>query len=234
MEETRWPRLHHSRFRERCCEQNPGVWHRRRTPSAWTKSAVVHGWCVQVCTKTLHPTVYYQSTTRKVNSCLCLCHLLGKTQCIYEELFQSISNKCEELGFNLDPDTITLDFEVAVMNSLRTVFGEHTKLHGCFYHITQNTWKKVQELGLAQKYKESIDTRLFCGMIDALAFLPCDKVKEGMECLQDLCPDELHEFLHYFSTTYVSDTFRALRVPGAIGNSQAPVRWRRVPPLFKP
>jgi hypothetical protein len=39
-------------------------------------------------------------------------------------------------------------FEQAAMNAVTAVLGSHVNVHGCFYHLTQSTWRKVQELGL--------------------------------------------------------------------------------------
>ncbi|XP_076069776.1 uncharacterized protein LOC143041652 [Oratosquilla oratoria] len=100
--------------------------------------------------------------------------LSGKTQSIYEELFQAIVEPCATLGFNLDPTTITTDFELATVNAIRTVYGDHVQCHGCFFQLTQNTWRKIQELGFVTLYKTDEERRLFCSMLDALAFLPCD------------------------------------------------------------
>ena len=67
----------------------------------------------------------------------------------------------------------------AVMSS----FGPEVNVHGCFYHLTQATWRKIQILGLVQRYREEEEVKLFCGMLDGLAFLPVDDVPEGMTYL---------------------------------------------------
>ena len=144
--------------------------------------------------------------------------LPGKSQCIYEELFSAIANKSQELGFDLDHKIINIDFELAVINAAKAIFGESVQIQGCFYHLTQNTWTKIQDLGLAQDYKDNDDIKLFCGMIDPLTFLPCDQVLEGMEYLQSVCPEELVDLVTYFNTNYVSGSFKKLQVPAAIGD----------------
>ena len=69
--------------------------------------------------------------------------LKGKSQCMYEEVFNALNNKCEELGFNLDPVTVNLDFELAVIKAIKSVFGEHVHIQGCFLsphskHLDEN------------------------------------------------------------------------------------------------
>ena len=107
-------------------------------------------------------------------------------------------------------------------------------IRSCFYHLTQNIWRKIPELGLSQMYKNDKNIKLFCGMIDALGFQPGQDVKDGMNYLQSVCPEELQDLLTYFNSTYVSGNFRSIQIPGQIGEEQPPLRLRRVPPMFAP
>ncbi|XP_076069715.1 uncharacterized protein LOC143041592 [Oratosquilla oratoria] len=121
----------------------------------------------------------------------------GKSENIYEELFRAIVEQCATLGFNFDPTTFTTDFELTTVNAIRTVFGERVQCHGCFFHLTQSTWRKIQELGLVTLYKTDAEIRLFCSMLDTLAFLPCDKVSDGMAFLRIIVPEQLHWLVDY-------------------------------------
>ena len=56
------------------------------------------------------------------------------------------------------------------------------------FHL-QSTWRKVQELGLTQLYKENDDVMLFVGMIDAAAFLPLTDVAAGIDILRANMPN---------------------------------------------
>jgi len=95
----------------------------------------------------------------------------------------AIQDRCTDHGFQVDPTTITLDFEQAVINAVTSSFASQVNIYGCFYHLTQVTWRKIQILGLVQQYKDEEDVKLFCGMLDGLAFLPVDDVPEGMTYL---------------------------------------------------
>ena len=75
--------------------------------------------------------------------------MTGKSQELYEEMFQAISRKTEDLGFSLDPEVIHLDFEQSVINAVKATFGPHVQTKVCFYHLTQSTWWKIQELGMS-------------------------------------------------------------------------------------
>jgi len=95
------------------------------------------------------------------------------------------------------------------MNAVRTTLGSHVAVQGCFFHLCQSNWRKIQELGLVQAYRNKTDVRQFCAMIDALAFLPESDVCVGMRYLLQHVPsgaenDQLLELITYFDTTYVS------------------------------
>ena len=77
-----------------------------------------------------------------------------------------------------------MDFEKAVHQAILNVFGNDVTIHCCFYHLKQSTWRKIQNLGLTNSYKDDENIRLLCGQLDALAFLPINKVKEIMDYLK--------------------------------------------------
>ena len=58
------------------------------------------------------------------------------------------------------------------------------QVRGCFYHLTQTTWRKVQQLDLVGLYKEDESFKLFCGLLDALALLPITDVQDDFEWLK--------------------------------------------------
>ena len=69
------------------------------------------------------------------------------------------------------PTDILFDFEQAAMNSARNVFvGVHET--GCFFHLSQNIWKKNQQNGLAVLYETDDEFSISMRMIPALAFVP--------------------------------------------------------------
>jgi len=124
---------------------------------------------------------------------------------------------------------------------VHVVLGMHVHVQGCFYHLTQSTWRKVQELGLVQTYRSQPAVKHFCGMRDGLAFLPIAEVPDGLRHLRQLIPtgdglDELQSLVDYFDATYVSGSMRRVQRPANDTNNQviATVRLRHVAPLFEP
>jgi hypothetical protein len=63
---------------------------------------------------------------------------------------------------------------------------------------------KIQDLGLASEYRSDHTMREFCGMIDALAFLPVSRVNDGVTYLQSIASPSALPLLQYFVQTYVS------------------------------
>ena len=63
------------------------------------------------------------------------------------------------------------------------MLGKHVSTLGCFYHLTQSTRSKVQELGLRKAYHCHDEVRILVGMTDSLALLPThhDNIPEDTE-----------------------------------------------------
>ena len=124
------------------------------------------------------------------------------------------------------PNRIVADYEIAIHNAVKSVISTNIHIQGCFYHLTQSTWRRVQVEGLQASYKDDEEVRTFCGMLDALAFLPVDRVNDGMRALKEVSPDDLQGLTDYFDATYVSGHYRA--VVGSDGN----MRFRRTAQRF--
>ena len=152
--------------------------------------------------------------------------LTNKTQQTYEELLEVLVDGCRERNWDADPKTIFLDF--ATIQTIRSVIGIHVRIQCCFYHLTQSTWRKIQELGLSNLYRDSEEFRVHCGMLDALQLLPTQDVCRGMAYVQDNFPDEGEALIKYFDATYVTGSFRRVQQPNR------PLILRRIAPRFPP
>lgn len=155
--------------------------------------------------------------------------LQRKSQQSYAELFRAVLDYCETQELYPEPSTILCDFEQGVIKALRQVFGE-LNIRGCFYHLTQATWRKIQELGLDPKYHLDEDFKLFCGQLDGLAFLPLEDMEAGLDHLREIVPRDAQPLLAYFDKTYVTGSYR--RAQPAHG--QVGIRIKRVQPMYPP
>lgn len=151
-----------------------------------------------------------------------------KTRETYVDLLEAVERRCIAIGSAPDPLVVVTDFESGAMSAVRQVFGDHVINQGCFYHLTQSTWRALQEQGLGLHYRENEDFRVFCGMLDGLAFLPVDEVKTGMQYLRSVMPAEAEPIVRYFDSTYVNGK------PKEVRTAAGDVVIRYVNPQFPP
>jgi hypothetical protein len=99
--------------------------------------------------------------------------LPNKNQATYTKFFKMIKDVIKVL-----PLAIHIDFEKAVMNTVNLVFK--CFIYGCFFHLSQNFFRKVQECNLID-YATNDEFRLYYKLMQALAFVPEDDVIKGAE-----------------------------------------------------
>ena len=85
-----------------------------------------------------------------------------------------------------------------------------------YYYLTQATWRKIQSLGLATKYKNDDEFRHFVGMLDGIAFLPVADMTTttGLSWLKSIVPEDGCSLLQYFAETYVEGISRPVGSSG--------------------
>ena len=117
--------------------------------------------------------------------------------------------------YDFAPQTIMVDFEMALRNSLSQVFPSAV-VDGCYFHFCQAVLRWVRENGLKKSYDDGINNpltnswtpgpvRVWIRRLMQLAFLPVDDVVPSFIELLDLIPADLglDDFLNYFMTTWV-------------------------------
>src|SRR5262249_6761109 len=78
--------------------------------------------------------------------------LPNKTQATYTRLLAELKN----LRPNFNPASIMTDFELAAINSFAAEFPQ-TIRRGCFFHLAQSVWRKIQAAGLQTRYENDPD-----------------------------------------------------------------------------
>ncbi|ODM77881.1 hypothetical protein Ocin01_20181, partial [Orchesella cincta] len=63
----------------------------------------------------------------------------------YESTYVKMLNALKDLAPNLNPRSITTDFERAAKNAFKVVFPVCTQ-HGCLFHLGQCFWRRIQTL----------------------------------------------------------------------------------------
>lgn len=128
--------------------------------------------------------------------------LPNKTEVTYRRFYGEIFNRINHQNLQ----DILIDFEKAAMNAIGHL-NNNVEIKGCFYHLSKNVWKKIQEYGHQQRYMEDPNFALHTRMICALAFLPPQDVIEGFEQLCDFIlenhGDQLENLLEYFEDNYI-------------------------------
>ena len=127
-----------------------------------------------------------------------------KTQATYEEMLELLLDLLDDFGLQAAVTRVVLDFELAAMNAVKSKLGSTIQIGACFFHLTQSTYRKVQNLGLTNLYNSDANFANFVGMLDALALLPPSDVERGMTCIQNVCHPEAEELVQYFDETYVN------------------------------
>ncbi|KAG7157932.1 hypothetical protein Hamer_G030700 [Homarus americanus] len=98
----------------------------------------------------------------------------------------------------LNPKTFLIDYEQAARSATEKVLP-NTSVKGCFYHLSQNIYDKVQYEGLQGKYQVDADFALNIRMLPALAFIPQDEVVDAFETQ----PTEGDPVIDYLEDTYI-------------------------------
>ena len=109
--------------------------------------------------------------------------LTGKSQERYEEFLSLVREFCGDAS----PESITVDFELAAINAVKNVFPG-CEVNGCYFHLTQNVYRKIQSLGFQQRYQQDMTFATACKLVPALAFVPVEDVPETFK--------KLEEYLH--------------------------------------
>ena len=139
--------------------------------------------------------------------------LPSKRRVTYDTFFVGV----QQISNNLQPTSIITDFEMAAIQAAGTAFPNATQ-SGCFFHLTQNIYRRIQNEGLQVRYETDANFALQCRMIGALAFVPVADIPDAFDALVAHVPVELTPVLDYFEDTYIGRPDR---------------RGRRRNPLFR-
>ena len=102
-----------------------------------------------------------------------------------------------------------MDFET----DFETDYEHYRTIHpngnvsGCYFHLCKNIWRKVQGLGLQQRYQDDAEFSMHIRMIMALAFIPLVDINRAFDDLSTEIRtnfnNNLDDLLDYFEDTYI-------------------------------
>ncbi|XP_071132952.1 uncharacterized protein [Mytilus edulis] len=103
--------------------------------------------------------------------------LPAKSELVYTRFLTLLKDLCHQHQLQLQPNTIFLDYEVAIRNAAYSVFpGINAK--GCFFHYTQCIWRKAQETGLQVPYKNDDNIHQLVRRAAVLPLIPFAEVED--------------------------------------------------------
>ncbi|CAB5386890.1 unnamed protein product [Rhizophagus irregularis] len=120
---------------------------------------------------------------------------------IFRALFQELINFSYEHDVDLQPQFIITDFEITVINAIREFQGVQNK--SCHFHLSQNIYRKVQELSLTVQYGTDETFSLLIHYIPALAFLPHNNIPSAFDELRAIIPEEANSIMELFEIYYI-------------------------------
>ena len=98
----------------------------------------------------------------------------NKTGGTYERMWRQIRALDGEVGAAAHR-LVTVDFERASINAIQEMFPA-SRIGGCYFHLGQSLYRRVQRLGLQGKYETNEEFRLRVKMLSSLAFLPQEDI----------------------------------------------------------
>ena len=97
-------------------------------------------------------------------------------------------------------------FEMALLNSIKQLLPS-IETKGCLFHLNQNCYRKISELGFWKKYNTNSDFQVSIKSFPALAFLPVEQVVPAFERLS------ANTKVPPAFTSYIGRSLRSREVP---------------------
>lgn len=121
-----------------------------------------------------------------------------KTEECYVKFFNSLKEYALEYYIELNLVQILSDFELAIINAVKTVFPA-TLQSTCLFHLGQSIWRKIQQVGLSQKYGTDSEFALKMRQYVALAYFPPEDIPNiFIDFKETIFPEEAGAVTDYF------------------------------------
>lgn len=135
--------------------------------------------------------------------------LPDKTQTTYNNLFSVIHKLADDRNLRFNPRRMTVDFEMAMINSIEVMLPE-TEISTCLFHFTQSIFRNLTNHGLRDAYLNDEAFKSCVRKMMALSLLPITEIvnqfHQIVSQLRDVFDDErVDVFVDYMWNTYVKD-----------------------------
>ena len=144
-----------------------------------------------------------------------MCLMSGKTIGHYRQFLAYIKGAVRRATHrDFEPGNIVCDFEQALIIAINTELPT-TRKCGCYFHFTQNLWRKIQGLGLSGAYQTVPRLEKILRKFMALGYLPVQLIRNNFRLhSQDARTrryiaryPELGDFIRYFEGNYINGVF---------------------------
>ena len=110
---------------------------------------------------------------------------------------------------DFDPQTVLADYELAIRNSVSTIWP-CTVVWGCMFHFKQALLRKAASIGLALFYNYKIigsPVRRTIQLLGALAFVPEGDVYDAYHKIKPVLSQDVEEFFEYMESIWIGSPF---------------------------
>lgn len=133
--------------------------------------------------------------------------LPDKNSHTYSTLFLKTIEICLENNLRFQPVTVVVDFEIAIHNSIKNIWPT-VQIHGCNFHLCQNWYRKIQQLGLTNDYNNGeSEIGKFLVLTFGLPLLQDAKDIEDcfvFDLLENMpSDDKVQQYCDYLSENYI-------------------------------
>lgn len=95
-----------------------------------------------------------------------------------------LREKSISIGTQFSPVHFVFDFEKAMHNAIKSVFGDTSQIKECLFHFTQAIFRKVQKLGLPAETPKVI-VKLYRSL-GALSMVPLNQLDDAWDLVQNM------------------------------------------------
>ena len=167
---------------------------------------------------TIHANIKIRGRAERVNCPLAYILMSGKHTQDYYDVMQKIVDILGGVQ-NIKWEMVVSDYEKAMWKAIKKIFGNHIKHYGCWFHLTQAIFKKVQKLNLATEYFQKQNVYNLVRRFMCLAFLAGDDIKAVYEQMKTQYSVERAE------SRPVRDLFKYINKFWICGRSFSPEDW---------
>lgn len=135
------------------------------------------------------------------------CLMSCKSKVGYEKVFFELCGTMCFNGLDSNPKIIISDFEKGSVAVAKTFFP-NTIFKGCFFHLGQIIWRRVQKMGLQKKYGECQMLSNEIRMIKSLAFINPNEISAYFDELKPTLSAEARTIADWFEKNYIGSKSR--------------------------